>query len=283
MKNIFFKKLAGAIAVLSLFVSCEDFEIPIYDKDNGQTLLTVFSTPGQLLPVPDTGATTSFEVGVTTISDTDRTVSLSIDPSSTADPSAYSVPSSVVIPAGSYSVEVPVAGNFDGVPELGLASVVVSVDAITDDNEVLIGSNNTHTIDFFRFCPFQGGATFTGDYQLETLSLGIFDVTTLTDGVVTISEGSTVADREFSIAAYPAFGAFSPFTFRFSLICGEIVVTAVDNINVGCGGGNAIGASTTVTSTYTEDDDSTIVINFVDDTRGQCQPPVEVAIRLTKI
>jgi len=220
MKNIFFKKLAGAIAVLSLFVSCEDFEIPIYDKDNGQTLLTVFSTPGQLLPVPDTGATTSFEVGVTTISDTDRTVSLSIDPSSTADPSAYSV---------------------------------------------------------------QGGATFTGDYQLETLSLGIFDVTTLTDGVVTISEGSTVADREFSVAAYPAFGAFSPFTFRFSLICGEIVVTAADNINVGCGGGNAIGASTTVTSTYTEDDDSTIVINFVDDTRGQCQAPVEVAIRLTKI
>lgn len=283
MKNIFFKRLAGIIAVLSLFVSCEDFEIPIYDKDNGQTLLTVFSNPGQLLPVPDTGATTSFDVGVTTVSDTDRTVSLSIDPSSTADPAAYSVPSSVVIPAGAYSVSVPVAGNFDGVPELGLASVVISVDSITDDNEVLVGSNNTHTIDFFRFCPFQNGATFTGDYQLETLSLGIFGVTTLTDGVVTIGEGSTVADREFSIAAYPAFGAFSPFTFRFSLICGEIVVTAVDNINVGCGGGNAIGASATVTSTYTEDDDSTLVINFVDDARGQCQPPVEVAIRLTKI
>jgi len=283
MKNIFFKKLAGVIAVFTLFVSCEDFEIPIYDKDNGQTLLTVFSAPSQLLPVPDTGATTTFEVGVTTVSDMDRTVTLSIDPSSTADPSAYSVPSSAVIPAGAYSVAVPVAGNFDGVPELGLASVVINVDSVTDDNEVLIGANNTHQIDFFRFCPFQGGATFTGDYQLETLALGIFDVTTLTDGVVTVSEGATVADRQFAVAAYPAFGAFSPFNFKFSLICGEIVVTAVDNINVGCGGGNAIGASTTVTSTYAEDDDSTIVINFVDDTRGQCQAPVEVSIRLTKI
>lgn len=283
MKNTFFKKLAGIIAVFTLFASCEDFEIPIYDNVNGQTLLTVFSGASQLLPVPDTGATTTFEVGVTTISTTDRTVALSVDPASTADPSAYSVPSSVVIPAGAYSTEVSVAGNFDGVPELGLASVIINVDSITDNNEVIVGENNTHQVDFFRFCPFQGGATFTGDYMLETLTVGIFGVSTLTDGMVTISEGSTVADREFFVAAYPAFGAFSAFSFKFALICEGIVVTAVDNVNVGCGGGNAIGASTTVISSYVEDDDSTIVINFVDDTRAQCDGPHEVSIRLTKI
>jgi hypothetical protein len=58
----------------------------------------------------------------------------------------------------------------------------------------------------------------------------------------------------------------------------------VDNINVGCGGANAVGPSSANVSTYNPADDSEIIINFVDDVRGQCEGVAyEVQIKLTKL
>jgi len=279
MKNIL--KFSPIIFTLFfLAISCEE-DLVVYDVDGGQTL-AAFVTGTQTLPVPDTGDSAIIQVGVTTRSNSDRTITLSVDPSSTANPSEYTIDqSTLVIPAGKFVGNVVVNGNFDFIPETGLTSLILKLESV-EGADILEG-NLTNQINFFRFCPFTNGATFTGDYQLQTLSLGIFGVETLTDGVVSISQGATVADRQFSVAAYPAFGLFPSFTFKFSLICDQIVVTAIDNINVGCGGGNAIGPSATVTSSYNEGDDSELIINFIDDTRGQCDGPHEVSIKLSKI
>jgi hypothetical protein len=279
------KKQLITLLVLTCFafVSCDEEEVVVYDVNNGQTIGQITNGSQQTLPVPDTGDTAEIVVGVTTISTIDRTVTITVvDSLTTATPAEYTIdPASLVIPAGEFEARIQVNANFDAIPETGLSTLAINVDAIqgADNLEGVL----SHQINFFRFCPFGEGATFTGDYEIETLTTGIFDVTTLTDGIVTISQGTTVADRVFSVAAYPAFGDFPPFTFSFSLICGEVVVQAVDNINVGCGGGNAIGPSATVVSTYDENDDSEFVINFVDDVRGQCEDTsYEVSIRLTK-
>ncbi len=278
MKHIY--KLSAILLTVLLFTSCDE-DIIVYDVDGGQALAS-FVTGTQTLPVPDTGDSAIIQVGVTTRSTSDRAVTLSVDPSSTADPSEYTIdPSTLVIPAGEFVANVVVNGNFNSIPETGLTSVTFNLAAV-DGADILEG-NLSNTLNLFRFCPFDSGATFIGDYQLETITPGVFATPTLTDGVVTVSQGATVADRQFSIAAYPAFGSFTPFNFSFSLICDQIVVTAVDNINVGCGGANAIGPSATVSSAYASGDDSELIINFVDDTRGQCTGPHEVQIKLTKI
>lgn len=262
--------------------SCEE-DLVIYDTENGQTTAQITNGAEQTLPVPDTGDAAIIEVGVSTVSDTDRTISISIDQEqTTAQPSEYDIDqATLVIPAGSFVGQIVVNANFEAIPETGITSLVVNLDDVQGAD--LLENTLTHKINFFRFCPFDEGVNFIGQYQLETQVLGIFGTPTLTDGVVNVSQGATVADRQFSVAAYPAFGAFTPFVFRFSLICDEIVVAPVGSINVGCGGANAIGPSSVNPSSYSASDDSELVINFVDDTRGQCQAPVEVQIKLTKL
>lgn len=276
------KYLYILFAALGLLTSCEE-DVVIYDVENGQAIAQITNGAEQTLPVPETGDAAIIEVGVSTVSDVDRSISVSVDPSSTADPSEYDIdPASLVIPAGSFVGEIVVNANFEAIPETGLSALILNVDDVEGADS--LEGTLTQQINFFRFCPFEGDATFTGDYVLETQVNGIFGVTTLTDGVITVNQGATVADRQFTVAAYPAFGAFTPFVFRFSLICGEIVVAPVDNINVGCGGGNAIGPSSVNVSTYNPADDSEIIINFVDDVRGQCQGQAfEVQIKLTKV
>ena len=278
------KYLYILFASLGLLISCEE-DLIIYDTENGQAIAQITNGAEQTLPVPETGDSAIIEVGVSTVSDVDRSISVSVDPSSTADPSEYTIdPSTLVIPAGSFVGEIVVNANFGAIPDTGVTSLVLNVDGVEGADS--LEGTLTQKINFFRFCPFEGDATFTGDYLLETQINGIFGVTTLTDGVVTVNQGATVADRQFTVAAYPAFGDFTPFVFRFSLICGEIVVAPVDNINVGCGGANAIGPSSVNISTYDPADDSELIINFKDDTRAQCGGTpaggYEVQIKLTK-
>lgn len=269
-------------ASLGMLVSCEE-DLVIYDNVNGYATAQITNGAEQTLPVPDTGDAAIIEVGVSTISDEDRSIVISIDEElTTAQPSEYDIDqSTLVIPAGSFVGQVVVNANFDAIPETGLTALVLNLDNV-EGSDALDGTL-THKINFFRFCPFEGEATFQGEYLLETQVLGIFGTPTLTDGVVTVSQGSTVADRQFSVSAYPAFGSFAPFVYSFALICDEIVVSAVDNVNVGCGGGNAIGPSSVNVSNYNPADDSELIINFVDDTRGQCGGAVEVQIKLTKL
>ncbi|WP_036156419.1 hypothetical protein [Maribacter forsetii] len=74
------KKYILIIAVLFAFVSCEEENI-VFDSENGQTFAN-FSESSILVPTPAEGATTTVDVFVTTKADSDRTISLEVDPSS---------------------------------------------------------------------------------------------------------------------------------------------------------------------------------------------------------
>jgi hypothetical protein len=283
------KKFAYILVIALLGVSCDPTEGPVYDVENGQAL-AAFNRTVQTYPVDDSGESfTEILVGVSTVSAQDRAVSISIDPASTADPSEYTIdPASLVIPAGEFVAKVRLFGNFNNIPETGQTNVILNLDSVEGsilDNEAT--GRLSHRVNLFRFCPFSDGATFLGDYELTVLTTGIFGVETFIPGTVTLTEGATVADRRFTASLYAAFGGFGPYTWEFSLICGEVVVPSSVNTGVGCGGSIVVGPPD-VNATYNSADDSEITINFTDDVGGQGQcgaagGPVQISIKLTKI
>ncbi len=282
MKKIFFF-LIGLTVVLS---SCERTEGPIYDINNG-VAIAAFNRPVQTFPVDDSGSSvTEVVVGVPTVSDVDRNITISIDPASTADPSEYTIdPASLVIPAGEFVGRIRVTGNFNNIPETGQTNAIINLESV-DGAELDPGATATlsHRVNFFRFCPFGDGSNFLGTYELSTVTTGIFGVETFIAGNVTITEGATVADRQFTSGLYAAFGGFGPYVWNFSLICGEVVVPGSVNTGVGCGGSIVVGPGAT-NATYDSNDDSEFFINYTDDVDGGggCGGPVQVQIRLTRV
>ncbi len=282
MRTNIFKYLFLALATSFLVVSCdEEDNRVIFDVDNGETI-GAFNANSTAYPVPDTGdITADVVVGVTTRSSTDRTVNVSVDPSSTATPDMYTIPSSLTIPAGEFTVTIPVQGVFDNLPEVGDVNLVLNLESV-EGGETGFGRLQ-HTVNMFRFCPFENGATFLGDYMIETVTTGIFGVDTFVNGVVTLTEGDTIADRNFVTSLYPAFGGFGPFGFKISLICGDVVVPDVLSTGVGCGGCSILVTPPDMVATFDLADDSSFEVNYTDDRDTCCNGPFQITIRFTKI
>jgi len=286
LKRYSMKRLVYIIAFMVLAVSCDRNTGAIYDVENG-VALAAFNRNVQTFPVDDSGNSfTEIIVGVSTVSDVDRSVSVSIDPASTADPSEYTIdPASLVIPAGEYVARVKLTGNFLNIPETGQTQVILNLDSV--DGAILddpVTGRLSHRVNLFRFCPFTNGSNFLGAYEISTVVTGIFGVETFSSGVVTLTEGATVADREFISGVYPAFGGFGPFTFGFSLICGEVVVPSTVSTGLTCDGTAALVISPPDTNaTYDGSDDSSFTINFTDDPNGTCGGGIQVTILMTKV
>lgn len=277
MKKLLYK-LPILLILFGVIAGCEEEPI-VFPADSGEAV-AAFNSESSVFPVSDSGdPTTTVVVGVTTKSDMERTFSVSIDPSSTISEDAV-ILSDLVIPAGEFTGTVNIQGVFENLPEPGIPGELI-LNLVDVTNARVADYRDQHTVTMFRFCPFPEGSDFLGDYELTVLEPGAFG-RTLEEGVVTITEGTEAGERRFTVMAYPEIGDWTPFSFRFSLICGKILVQQ-RNVNVGCGGANAVGPSDTVEATFDITDDSELIIPFIDDVRGQCNPPAEVAIQLTKV
>ena len=122
---------------------------------------------------------------------------------------------------------------------------------------------------------------FVGDYTLETISSGIFGSVIFPQGTVTVEIGTAEDTRFFTAPPYPEFGAFTPITFDFSLVCGQVIVPSGQATGVGCGSTTTQGPS--IGGNYDIADDGTITINFADDEGGaSCGVEQLAQIVLTK-
>jgi hypothetical protein len=137
-------------ASLGLLTSCDE-DVVIYDVDNGQEVVAFNGSASVDLPVTIEGASSvDLEIGVTTKSNSDRTYSVGIDPSSTADPSEYTVSNSVTIPAGEFTGALTVVGNFDAIPDGVTNTLVLN---ISEPSDGVLGQRDQVTVNLFRFCP----------------------------------------------------------------------------------------------------------------------------------
>ncbi len=280
MKKYNILKSIALLFFVTFFIGCDEEENQVvFDVNNGQTIAS-FNVTQQTLPVADTGESVAeIIVGVNTVSSVDRTINISIDENSTALPGEYSIDSStLIIPAGEFTSNIRLVGNFNEIPETGTTFVTLNLESV--EGAELTATRLSHQVNLFRFCPFTDGATFLGDYELTTVVNSPSFGGTFASGTVTLTQGATVADRVFAATLFPAFGGFGPFQFNVSLICNEVVVPVSVDTGLAAGGQGVFIDPPTVSATYSEGDDSVLLINFTENTVAGLVP---VQIILTKI
>lgn len=132
--------------------------------------------------------------------------------------------------------------------------------------------------------PLPDDDLFTGQYQLTTVTPGIYGVSDYADGVYTVESINNTTKVIRGVTTFPAFGGFGPVDVQFQLVCGEIILTAGQGVGAGCVG-TIFSGPATVSATYdlASPDDTDFVINFTSDETGDCASPTQAAIRLVKL
>jgi hypothetical protein len=277
------KNIIKLIIVCLFMSSCGDEELVIYDPATGQTLAFFDSSTTTLEIEINNSNTATIEVGVSTISSSDRTLTISIDPSSTATPAMYSFNSSVTILANEYFGTINFTGIDDGLTSEG-ATLTLNIDPIAGG---VISSQN-HTVNLIEICPV--ATTFAiGMYTLDFVSGGVgaagFAPALGTGIAVDVINGAGTTERTFNVKCYPSFGfSNAPADFSFNLVCGTTISNGlVDGqiSGVGCGGSIAFGPSGA--GTYTVGDDTNITLVFAEDTAEICGSVATTTYTLTKI
>lgn len=159
------------LLLMSSFVlfSCSDQEPEVYSGEN----LAYFtdSTEGafyvQNVPNPEY----LIEVGITNSVDYDRSIEVSIDPSSDATASQYTIDNnSLFIPAGSHIGYIKVLGDYAN--SLTSGSTLV-MDLVNVQDGVVAGFNNRFTLTIYQFCDFVV-ADFLGAWDADEVGYAVY-------------------------------------------------------------------------------------------------------------
>jgi hypothetical protein len=160
------KIIASLVMTVFLFAACSKNVQPIFDADNGQTLI-LLTASSATAPTPEVGVTTTeITVQVSTRSTSARTISIAIDPSSTATSDQYSI-SGLSIPAGEFSGTIVVTSNYDALPIEGSKFLKFSIVSVGSSTLV---ENGDFSLELFRKCPivlseFVGTWSGTGSWS----------------------------------------------------------------------------------------------------------------------
>lgn len=283
MKKI--KILVVALMVAS-FLGCsdkDDISDTIFDNVNGQTLISFASTTSDLPVVIGSTGTVDVLVEVSTISSSDRTVTVSIDTESTADAENYSLVSNVItIPANEYIGALTING-VDNSVDLETTTIILNIESTSVDS--LLGTT-THTVNVFQVCPVS--ETFlVGNYLLTDNGNGNFG----TDVPVTISVDPDDSTKRIFVATFlPATGVAADVDVVVTLACNLFSIGTID-INVSCDvdGPNSyiIGnAGISNNSSYDELVPETVgfvhTINYMEDIEADCGSALVQNFTLTK-
>ena len=279
------KLIIPFLAVMTLvFTSCDPTESPIYD---GSQTLAYFDGSGATLEVEitSTGSIT-VPVNVSTLSSTDRTVTVSVNAgSTTADAAQYSFNPSVTIPANTYF------GSFEltGIDAAGLTTSGVTLSLQIDAVDGGSGSPRNYAVNILLICPID--ATFAvGDYTANWASGGIaaagFAPMIGNGETVTLAVGASSTSRTFRTKIYPTLPFGNVMTWGFGLVCEEIVSfdqLETEGSGVACNPNPAIAVGGTGGGSYITGNDTTLTINYLEDAGGaSCGVEATTSIVLTK-
>lgn len=279
------KYLYFLLTLAGLLISCDE-DVVIYDGVNGQTYARFSRNLVDLAVVFDSSSDTQIPIQLSTLSDTERTVSVEVvstGAENEASPDQYEFSGTVVIPANSYSGNLSFTGIDSGIEIGETKTVTLQIADISGDPDARRDALSRTTVNMFQVCPVESDF-FIGEYQLTTTVPGIFGINTFADGVVILEQGESSSDaRKFSAFVYPDFGTFGPFTFNFTLVCGTVLVPTGQDTGIGCDINTRLGPSNSKGG-YEAGDDSVLVIDFLDDEGGfSCGAETPASITLTKI
>ncbi|HIP47394.1 MAG TPA: hypothetical protein EYG92_00295 [Lutibacter sp.] len=271
MKIIY--KIITVIVLLASFASCDNkLESNDYYMADRAAFIQFQQNEDNFLIKEDIENVYDVKVRITGMQDNDATYAVTIDPASTAvegvDFDIAGLSSS--ISAGNLFDAIQVTGYYDAASLEG-KSLILNIES----NDVHIGVINKFELTLMKFCPIE--ADFTGTYVISKVSGGLdgfFEFTPIWgDGTqVDITVGDTETERAFSASYYPALGSFPASDLKFSLICGNTIMSEHLS-SVSCDGGVTplgVAPSTTGNATYSFDDDTTFNIIFTENQLGAC-------------
>jgi hypothetical protein len=211
------KKILLILIGFVLVVSCDETEAIVQDPVNGQQAFG-FETASQTVTVLDGGTTATVNVLSVRRSNEDRSIPVSIDPSTTGDASDYQV-GSVLIPAGEHVGVLSVDfNNFANMSDCVTNTLVLNLDADSP------GTNG----------PQQYTFSYVKDFACPDLFLNITfdDYPGETTWQVTDTDGNVLVEGDG--------GDGSPVSENICLCPGDYVFTIFDSFGDGicCSYGN---------------------------------------------
>ncbi|CAM2785346.1 hypothetical protein [Flavobacterium frigoris] len=227
-------KITAVVLFFGVITGCQ--EDKIFYK--GDLSLADFPTASGSLPVKEgVESTFKIKVEISSKSTAARVIEVSVAQASTALPAQYQIDAaSLVIPAGSYSGEIIVKGNFDNLNVGQTVSLILSLDKIGD--ATVEPSKNLFTLSIYKFC----SSDLAGTYAYSTTNISspdaggrsvpgpvtgnvVFEATAAA-GVYTISDGSFGGFRALYFAAY---GDTAATGLKLTDVCNKIAYSGTDN------------------------------------------------------
>ncbi|ARN77998.1 hypothetical protein BST97_08280 [Nonlabens spongiae] len=249
------KKIVYLLAAVALLSACDPHENPIYDNVNGGTYL---SFNRRAIDVPVDIDTDNFSrsqdvvISVSTISDTDRTFTVSASDESTVDASNYQLPQTVTVPANSYNGTFTV--NFqDSDLETVAETLILELDGADASFETPV------VLNVFQVCPIP--ATYmTGAYEISDNQI-VFSNTNFVTRIVDIQAGASATTRQFTTNWGSATAPM--FTVTLNLVCNELIYASTNSTGF-TGGGEpiVIMPASENDSTYDVSDDSFFIVEY---------------------
>jgi hypothetical protein len=151
------------------------------------------------------------------------------------------------------------------------------------------GTNIEDTTNPFYVSPFAYKVPLVCPVD-SSYAIGTYDLTTTIPGVfgtsfqetVEVTVGTAPTKRTFSADWLPGAGFGNTSPYQFDLVCGNVIFDDDQGTGLLCSLGILLSSGDTLTS-YDESDDSVILINFTENTQGDCGAgPTQNQIMLTR-
>lgn len=236
--------------------------IPVLEgMDNSQTVVVQVSTPI---------STSGITVSVDEDSDAEEGVDFTLDTSQ------------LVLSEGQIEGYITIDPIFEAAVLEG-KSFTLNLNSSDDEIEVL--GNAQIEVVLEKQCPVAEDY-MVGEYTISdvTAVIGPGNGGTNFAGTVNIEVGSSSTSRVFDVAYLAAFGT-DPQTLEISLVCGNLFFNTTGTVPLACDGVNLIGfePDPSAEMTYSDEDDSSFIINYIEDQNGSCGGPFESSFMLTKV
>jgi hypothetical protein len=186
MKNLVYK-ISLLLAVALFGISCEDNGTPIFDVENGRAIagFNGGSESTRITFNPAENTDNTITVGVSTLSDSPRSVVVEVDAASTLDPAFYSIDNlTPTIAAGDFTVDITIT-TIPGV-DLPSASDAIILNLVSVEGaEIGENSIDALSVGLEVQCPSVDIADLAGSYDVVASTFaGFFGETDFTREVV---------------------------------------------------------------------------------------------------
>lgn len=278
------KNLLKIFCLAAIVASCDDVEPTVFNgEDPTNVTLLSFSNDVYSLPVErDANGATTITFTSSTLSNSDRVYNIEVI-AGTANAATYNVPATLTIPAGEYLGTMSITGQDNNLVDEEIKNFTIKIPD-TNFNGESLGFSEAQ-VRVYEVCPLL--SEFTGSYTASATESMFTDPVIFDDSNVTLSVGDNDYERVFDVNPYPGYVGSSR-TVRLNFQCDYVNLGGVVQTGLRCNDDGDLQftwgpADSDNRAPYNTEDDSTINVNFLENTTNACgYGPNQSSFMLTK-